>query len=57
MTKGVSAAEMPGYSYTEFRLNEIEWAQIIYTLKNGQTVTIEYPSSLTILEAKFLVLI
>lgn len=43
VTKGVSAAEENGYSYTEFKLDEIEWAKITYTLKNGQTVTIQYP--------------
>lgn len=43
VTKGVSAAEKNGYSYTEFKLDEIEWAKITYTLKNGQTVTIQYP--------------
>ncbi len=43
VTKGVSAAKQDGYSYTEFRLNEIEWVEITYTLKNGQTITIQYP--------------
>jgi hypothetical protein len=43
ITKGVRAASVPGYSYTEFRLNEIEWARITYTLKNGKKITIEYP--------------
>lgn len=43
VAKGVSAAEKDGYSYTEFKLDEIEWAQITYTLKSGKTVTIQYP--------------
>lgn len=43
ITKGVSAASQDGYSYTEVRLNEVEWVQITYTLKNGQTITIQYP--------------
>ena len=43
VTKGVSAASKDGYSYTEFKLDEIEWAEITYTLKNGQTITIQYP--------------
>lgn len=43
VAKGVSAASKDGYSYTEFRLNEIEWAQITYTLSNGKQVTIQYP--------------
>jgi hypothetical protein len=43
ITKGVSAATKDNYSYTEFRLNEIEWAQIAYTLSNGKQVTIQYP--------------
>ncbi len=43
VTSGVSAASKDGYSYTEFKLNEIEWAKIAYTLKNGQTITIQYP--------------
>lgn len=43
VTKGVSAAEQDGYSYTEFKLDEIEWAQITYTLKNGEIITIQYP--------------
>ncbi len=43
ITKGVSASEKNGYSYTEFKLDEIEWAQITYTLKNGKTITIQYP--------------
>ena len=43
VTRGVSAASKDGYSYTEFKLSEIEWAQITYTLKNGQTITIQYP--------------
>lgn len=43
IAKGVRAASSPGYSYTEFKIDEIEWAQITYTLKNGQTVTIQYP--------------
>jgi len=43
ITKGVKAASVPGYSYTEFKLNEIEWARITYTLKNGKKITIEYP--------------
>lgn len=43
ITKGVSAASQGGYSYTEFKLNEIEWVQITYTLSNGKTITIQYP--------------
>ena len=47
ITKGVSAATQDGYSYTEIKLNEIEWVQITYTLSNGETVTIEYPKGTT----------
>lgn len=43
VTKGVNAASKDNYSYTEFNLNEIEWARVTYTLKNGQTITVEYP--------------
>lgn len=43
VTKGVSAAEKDGYSYTEFKLDEIEWAQITYTLSDGKQITIQYP--------------
>ncbi len=43
ITKGVNASSKDGYSYTEFTLNEIEWAQINYILSNGETVTIQYP--------------
>ena len=43
ITKGVSAATKGNYSYTQFRLNEIEWVQITYTFKNGKTITIQYP--------------
>lgn len=43
VTRGISAAEKDGYSYTEFKLNEIEWVQISYTLKDGRVVNIEYP--------------
>ncbi len=43
VAKGVNASTTPGYSYTEFNLDEIEWAQITYTLKDGQVVTIQYP--------------
>ena len=42
VTKGVSAASKDNYSYTEFKVDEIEWAKITYTLKNGETVTIQY---------------
>jgi len=47
ITKGVKAASVPGYSYTEFKLNEIEWARITYTLKNGKKITIKYPKGQT----------
>ena len=47
ITKGVSAATQDGYSYTEIKLNEIEWVRITYTLSNGETVTIEYPKGTT----------
>jgi len=43
ITKGVNAAKKDNYIYTEFTMSEIEWIQITYTLKNGQTMTIEYP--------------
>jgi hypothetical protein len=43
VTQGVSAAEKDGYSYTEFKLDEIEWVQITYTLNNGKQITIQYP--------------
>lgn len=43
ISKGVSAATKGNYSYTQFRLNEIEWVQISYTLKNGRVINIEYP--------------
>ena len=43
ITKGVSAATKDNYSYTEFKLNEIEWVRITYTLKNGKQLTIQYP--------------
>jgi len=43
ITKGVSAAEKDGYNYTEFKLNEIEWAQITYILNNGKQIMIQYP--------------
>ena len=47
ITKGVKATSKDGYNYYEFRLNEIEWARITYTLKNGKTITIEYPKGTT----------
>ena len=47
ITKGVSAASKDNYSYTEFKLNEIEWAQITYTLSSGKQVTIQYPKGTT----------
>lgn len=43
ITKGVSAASKDGYNYIEFRMNEIEWVRITYTLKNGKVVNIQYP--------------
>jgi len=43
ITKGVSAVSKPGYSYTLYKINEIEWAEIRYTLKNGEEVVIQYP--------------
>lgn len=43
VTKGVSAASKDEYSYTKFKVNEIEWARVTYTLKSGKTITIEYP--------------
>ena len=43
ITKGVSAATRDNNSYTEFKLNEIDWARITYTLKDGQQVVIQYP--------------
>ena len=43
ITKGISAASKDGYHYSEFRLDEIEWVRITYTLNNGETITIEYP--------------
>lgn len=43
ITKGVSAASKDGYHYFEFTLNEIEWVEITYTLKNGEIVKIRYP--------------
>lgn len=45
VTKGISAATIPGYSYNIYKINEIEWAQITYTLKNGKNITIEYPKA------------
>lgn len=43
VTKGVSAAYKDAYSYTEFKVDQIEWVKVTYTLKNGKTVTIQYP--------------
>jgi hypothetical protein len=43
ITKGVSAATRDNYSYTEYKVNEIEWVRVTYTLKNGKTINIEYP--------------
>jgi len=43
VAKGVNAASKDGYNYYEFKVNEIEWVMIEYTLKNGQTVKIKYP--------------
>lgn len=43
ITKGVSAATKDQYSYTEFKINEIEWAEITYTLKSGKIITVRYP--------------
>lgn len=43
VAKGVSAASKDGYNYYEFKLNEIEWVMIEYTLKNGEIIKIRYP--------------
>lgn len=43
ITKGVSAASKDGYNYMEFKINEIEWIKVTYTLKNGKVITIQYP--------------
>jgi len=43
ITKGVSAASKDNYSYTVYKLNEVEWMKISYTLKNGETINVEYP--------------
>ena len=43
ITKGVSAASKNGVGYTKFNIDEIEWAKITYTLKNGKVITIQYP--------------
>jgi len=43
VTKGIRAASKDGYSYTEIKLNEIEWVKITYTLKNGKTINVQYP--------------
>jgi len=46
ITKGVSAATKDQYSYTEFKINEIEWAEITYTLKSGKIITVRYPKGI-----------
>lgn len=43
ITKGVNAASQNGYNYYEFKVNEIEWVMIEYTLKNGETIKVRYP--------------
>lgn len=43
ITKGVNAASKDGYNYYEFKLNEIEWVMVEYTLKNGEIIKIRYP--------------
>lgn len=47
ITKGIKAATLPGYSYNEYRLNEIEWVQIEYTLKDGRVLKINFPKGTT----------
>ena len=43
VAKGVSAASKDNYSYTVYKMDEIEWVQISYTLKDGRVINIEYP--------------
>ncbi len=43
VTKGIRGSSIGTYSYTEFKLKEIEWARITYTLKDGRMIIIEYP--------------
>ncbi len=47
ITKGIKAATLPGYGYTEYKLNEIEWVQIEYTLKDGRKIKINFPKGTT----------
>jgi hypothetical protein len=48
VAKGVSAASEGSNSYIEYKLNEVEWAQVVYTLSNGKTVTIKYPKGMLV---------
>lgn len=43
ITKGVKANSKDGYHYFEFKLDEIDWVKITYTLNNGKTITVQYP--------------
>lgn len=43
ITKGVKAASVPGYSYTEFKVDEIEWLEVTFTLSDGRKITVRYP--------------
>lgn len=47
ITKGVKAATLPGYSYVEFKVDEIIWTEITYTLKDGRKVKIKFPKGTT----------
>ncbi len=45
ITKGVRAASVPGYSYTEFKIDEIEWLEVTFTLSDGRKIKVKYPKS------------
>ena len=48
VAKGVSAASEGSNSYIEYKLDEVEWTQVVYTLLNGKTVTIKYPKGMPV---------
>lgn len=47
VTKGVRAAQSGNVSYTEYKLNEVEWVVINYILTSGKTISVKYPKGTT----------